>query len=39
MWPVHGLLPWLLTLLIPGHIGMAFIHHFVMRDDTLKRML
>jgi len=36
---LHPPLAWLLTLLILGHIGMAFIHHFVMRDDTLKRML
>lgn len=36
---LHSPMAWLLTLLIIGHIGMAFIHHFIKRDDTLKRML
>lgn len=36
---LHSPLAWVLTVLIIGHIGMALIHHFVMRDDSLKRML
>lgn len=36
---LHSPLAWVLTVLIIGHIGMALIHHFVMRDDFLKRML
>lgn len=35
----HSSLAWILAVLIVGHIGMAFVHHFVRRDDTLKRML
>lgn len=36
---LHSSLAWMLTVLIVGHIGMALIHHFVKRDDSLKRML
>lgn len=36
---LHSPLAWTLTVLIVGHIGMALIHHFVKRDDSLKRML
>ncbi|WP_349343454.1 cytochrome b [Marinobacter sp. MMG032] len=36
---VHSPLAWALTVLIIGHIGMALIHHFIKRDDTLTRML
>ncbi|MEP3561546.1 MAG: cytochrome b/b6 domain-containing protein [Marinobacter sp.] len=36
---VHSPLAWVLTVLIIGHIGMALIHHFIKRDDTLNRML
>ncbi len=36
---LHAPLAWVLTVLIIGHIGMALIHHFVMKDDSLKRML
>lgn len=35
----HSPLAWGLTALIIGHISMAFKHHFINRDDTLKRML
>ena len=35
---VHGLLGWVLLAVIVGHIVMALVHHFVMRDDTLQRM-
>ncbi|WP_298718083.1 cytochrome b [uncultured Oceanisphaera sp.] len=36
---LHSPLVWALTVLIIGHIGMALTHHYVHRDDTLKRML
>lgn len=36
---LHSPLAWALTVLIAGHIGIALLHHFVKRDDTLKRML
>ncbi|MDT0500776.1 MULTISPECIES: cytochrome b [unclassified Halomonas] len=36
---LHSPLAWILTVLIIGHIGMALIHHFIRKDDTLKRML
>lgn len=35
----HGLNSKLLTLLVLGHIGAAFYHHFVQKDDVLRRML
>lgn len=36
----HGEMGWTLGLLILGHIGMAIVwHHFIQRDDTLKRMI
>lgn len=36
---LHSPLAWALAALIIGHIGMALVHHFVQRDDTLTRML
>ncbi len=36
---LHSPLAWALTAMIIGHIGIALLHHFVKRDDTLKRML
>lgn len=36
---LHSPLAWALAVLAIGHIGMALIHHFIKRDDTLKRML
>lgn len=35
----HSPIAWLLLILAIGHIGMALIHHFVKRDDVLRRML
>lgn len=35
---VHGLLGWTLLALIVGHVAMALVHHFVMRDGTLRKM-
>jgi len=30
---------WLLVLMVAAHAGAALFHHFVQRDDTLRRML
>lgn len=35
----HGLNSLILTVLVLGHIGAAFYHHFVQKDSVLKRML
>src|SRR5690606_14502485 len=35
---LHGLLGWVLLAVIVGHVVMAFIHHFALRDDTLRYM-
>jgi len=35
----HGLLFWLLVLVAAGHAAAALYHHFVQRDDVLRRML
>jgi cytochrome b561 len=34
----HGRLAWLLLALIAGHVFMALIHHFILKDGTLRRM-
>lgn len=34
----HGLLGWILLVAVLGHIIMALVHHFVLKDDTLRRM-
>ena len=34
----HGELGWVLLVAILGHLAMALVHHFVFKDDTLKRM-
>jgi len=34
----HAPLAWLFLLLILGHVAAALFHHFVLRDDTLRRM-
>jgi cytochrome b561 len=36
---LHGLNAWLLVALIAGHVAAALYHHFVLRDNVLKRML
>ncbi|NLG60552.1 MAG: cytochrome b [Gammaproteobacteria bacterium] len=36
---VHVVGFWLLVLLVAAHAGAALYHHFVQRDDTLRRML
>ncbi len=35
---VHKLLNLLLMLTLAGHVGAALWHHFVLKDDTLRRM-
>jgi cytochrome b561 len=35
---VHEALNWLLMLTLTGHLGAALWHHFVLKDDTLRRM-
>ena len=36
---VHVFLAWSAIVLIPIHVGGALYHHFIRRDDILKRML
>lgn len=36
---LHSPLAWITLLLVIGHVGMALLHHFVKRDDILRRML
>lgn len=36
---VHKGLVWLLLLVVAGHVLAALRHHFVLRDDVLRRML
>ncbi|KJV28733.1 cytochrome b [Luteibacter yeojuensis] len=36
---VHVYLFWLLLLVLVAHVGGALKHHFIDRDDTLRRML
>ena len=35
----HSPLAWLLLVLVIGHVGIALVHHFILKDNTLKRML
>ena len=34
----HEALNWLLMLTLGGHLGAALWHHFILKDDTLRRM-
>ena len=34
----HPPLAWLTLLTVAGHVGAALLHHFVFKDDTLRRM-
>lgn len=36
---LHGEFAWILGLLILGHIGMALLHEFALRDGTLSKIL
>lgn len=35
---LHSSIAWGLALLIAGHIGMALFHHFIKKDDVLRRI-
>lgn len=35
---LHSPIAWLLAILIAGHIGMALLHHFIKKDDVLRRI-
>ena len=35
---LHSPLAWLTLLVVVGHVGAAFYHHAVLKDDTLRRM-
>lgn len=34
----HGILAWILIISVLGHAGFALKHHFIDRDETLRRM-
>lgn len=36
---LHSPIAWAVAVLVIGHIGVTLIHHFIQRDDTLRRML
>lgn len=36
---LHSPIAWALLIMTIGHIGMALVHHFVKKDDVLRRML
>lgn len=36
---LHGVIGWVLAILVAGHIAMALKHHFIDRDTVLLRML
>jgi cytochrome b561 len=36
---VHGTLAWTLAGLVALHVGAALKHHFMLKDDVLRRML
>lgn len=36
---LHSPIAWLLFIMIIGHAGMALVHHFIKKDDVLRRML
>jgi cytochrome b561 len=36
---IHWRLGWVICVLLVGHIGAALYHHFIKKDDTLRRML
>lgn len=36
---LHSPIAWLLLLMIVGHVGIALLHHFIKKDDVLRRMI
>lgn len=35
----HAILAWILALVLAGHVGAALRHHFMLKDNVLRRML
>ena len=35
----HSPIAWLLVVLIIGHIGMALLHHFIKKNDVMRRII
>jgi len=35
---LHSPIAWLLLIMIVGHIGIALVHHFIKKDNVLRRM-
>lgn len=35
---MHSVNAWIISILVIGHIGAGFYHHFVQKDDVLRRM-
>ncbi len=36
---LHSPIAWLLLIMIVAHIGIALVHHFIKKDDVLRRMV
>ncbi len=36
---LHSPIAWILLIMILGHIGIALLHHFVKKDDVMRRMV
>ncbi len=36
---LHSPIAWIFLIVVIGHVGMALIHHFVKKDDVMKRMM
>lgn len=36
---LHSPIAWILLIMIVGHIGIALLHHFVKKDDVMRRMV
>ncbi len=36
---IHGWAGWTVIVLLAGHVGAALLHHLILRDPTLRRML
>jgi cytochrome b561 len=36
---LHDWVAWTIIVLAVGHAGAALFHHFIVRDDVLRRML
>jgi cytochrome b561 len=36
---IHDVTAWVIMILVAGHAGVALLHHFLLRDNVLRRML